>query len=161
MRKIVFITFFVLNYLWGFTTDKQDTNKIDSIGLKQGKWIEFEAHPVSEGFTIHDNEDGSSTFEDKYNEHKLNIYKLNGSYKDGFRDGIWDIYSASDRLAFTINYNRGLIEGQFVIYYKNGELLKCNIKQEVKTKIEIYSKSGILKEVDYFSTRELLGYIFY
>ena len=161
MRKIVFIAFFVLNYIFSFAIDKQATNKLDSLGLKQGKWIEFEAHPVSEGFTIHDNENGSSTFEDKYNEQRLNIYYFFFQAEDGIRDGTWDIYSASNRLVFTVNYNRGLIEGQFIIYYKNGESLVCNIRHELKTKVEIYLKSGVLKEINYFSTRELLGYIFY
>ncbi len=161
MRKIVFIAFFVLNYIFSFAIDKQATNKLDSLGLKQGKWIEFEAHPASAGFTIHDNENGSSTFEDQYDEHKLNIYKLKGRYKDGFRDGTWEIYSASNRLVFTVNYNRGLIEGQFIIYYKNGESLVCNIKHEVKAKVEIYLKSGVLKKINYVSTQELLEYILY
>jgi hypothetical protein len=160
MKITAFIVIFVLNYLFGFDIGDHYTNQIDSLGLKQGLWREFEAHPATEGFTIHDNEDGTSTHEDNFSDHRFNIYKYCGSYKDGFRTGVWNIYSASNRLVYAVNYNKGIIEGSFVVYYKEGETLKCNILQETKTKVEIYSKAGVLKEVQYFSTQELLGYIF-
>ena len=160
MKITGFVVFFVLNYLLGFSIEEQCINQIDSLGLKQGRWIEFEARPATKGFTIHDNEDGTSTYEDDYSNDQFNIYKYCGNYNAGFRIGVWNIYSTSNRLVYVVNYNNGIIEGLFIAYYKNGDYLKCNIKHESKTKVEIYSKIDVLKETNYFSTQELLGYIF-
>ncbi|WP_243348204.1 hypothetical protein [Parabacteroides sp. FAFU027] len=156
MKALIFLSFLLFHSMCVFSIE----NQIDSLGLKQGKWTEFEAHPSKEGLSISDLDDGESNYEYNYSSKRLDVYKFSGVYKDGYRNGVWNIYSDSNQLLFAINYNKGIIEGQYIGYDDNGDMIKCYISRTVKTKVERYTKTGELKEAYYTSTRTLLEYIY-
>ena len=52
-----------------------------------------------------------------------------GNYKDGSRDGLWETYYESGQLWYTSNYKDGGLNGLQVEYYQNGQLkMKGNLK---------------------------------
>ena len=163
--KVLTILFYLLCYQGSFTIlgkgkIQKDINQVDSLGLKQGFWVDFEARPKTAGFVIHDLEDGTSKYEDQYIKNDFTIYKYCGEYKNGFRIGIWSIFTMSDRLLFKINYLDGKIAGEYTAYFKNGDYLNCQINQTPKTRVEIFTKDNVLKKTVYYLTKELLEFIF-
>ena len=168
MKTIIFVFFYLITCQESLAflfrekpqINKNGTNLIDSLGFKQGIWVDFEARPKTAGFTIHDLEDGTSEFEENYIEKEFNILKFCGKYKDGNRIGIWLIFTISNNLLFEINYVDGKIKGNYIAYFKNGDVLKCQINKEQKTRIEIFSKDNILKKTDYYPTKKLLEFVY-
>ncbi len=132
-------------------------NKIDSLGLKQGEWIEFEARPSITGITIYELDNEVSEIKKNYNYDKLDIYKLQGCYKDGIRIGVWQIFLSSGVKKYTVNYKNSVIGGEFKSYYSNGAIkLQGIIERNTRTQIKMYSLEGKLKKEYYIPTSELI-----
>lgn len=154
IRLIISIVVFVLI---GFSLNaqiKDVPNKIDSLGLKQGLWIELEAKPNIIGITHYDLSDGTSKDKFRYDYSDYVVLKYVGSYINGLRQGKWDVYSPNDKIRYTINYKGSIPCGEFMIYHLNGEVeLKGFIARKKFTKVSYYGEKGkYIKEENWYTS---------
>ncbi len=134
-------------------------NHIDTLGYKQGQWVEFEARPKEISYTINDdliNDEASVEFEYDYDD--LEIYKLIGNYSDGLKIGVWKLFDSQGDLKCSFTLEEGIIIGPFEFYYKNG---KIRIKGYLQTgekfsRVENYAIDGKFEKENYLETKYLV-----
>ena len=128
-------------------------NKIDSLGLKQGLWVELEAKPDIVGITHLDLDDG--TFEEimKYDYDNYCILKYEGYYENSLRTGEWKVYSPNGNIRYIITFKNGIINGNFKLYHLNGEIkLQGYIDRKPMTTVSYYDEEGtFIKQADWFT----------
>lgn len=153
--KVVIVSLFLFSLL--YSQDKLTSNIIDSLGLKQGLWIELEAKPDIIGISHLDLDDGTSYNITKYDYDNYLVLKYKGQYKNGLRTGEWNIYNPNGELRYSITYDNGLVKGDFKLYYPNGAVkLKGYIDRKQRTIVTKYNESGIELEKKEWFTNGLL-----
>lgn len=128
------------------------TNVVDSLGYKQGKWIEYKPLPTriaKNGLKIYSADSSTVYFQDLYfYEGECYLEKQVGDYKYSLREGPWTLYWPSGKLKGHLNYSHGIPYGEFIIYYESGTpVIKGNISYDLHSKRETYDENGNLIRV--------------
>lgn len=154
IRVILIILYFFIFISLSYGQESKLTNEIDSLGLKQGEWIELEAKPDIIGVTHIDLENGGSVDRMRYNFNNYLVLKYVGIYKDGLRDGEWKVYSLDEKIRYLINYKDGVIFGNCIKYHANGKIhLIGFIDRKSLTKVSYYDKVGqFIKDADWYTS---------
>ncbi|MCK5601418.1 hypothetical protein KAR91_06110 [Candidatus Pacearchaeota archaeon] len=128
-------------------------NEIDSLGLKQGLWVELEAKPDIIGVAHLDLDDGTSEDRMKYDYDNPYILKYKGYYENGFRTGEWKVYSPNGVIRYIITFKNGVIYGDFKLYHPNGKIkLQGYIDRKPMTTVSYYDEEGtFIKQADWFT----------
>ncbi len=137
--------------------DSIELNVFDSLGLKQGFWIELEAKPEISSITHLDLADGTSDYIINYDFDNYYVLKYKGYYENGLRNGVWDVYLASGEKRYIINYRKGTLYGDFIIYYLTGEVkLKGFIEKRPFTTVSYYDDKGKFMKEEVWFTKGLV-----
>lgn len=124
--------FFVLQLLIAtlYTVSAQSINIIDSMGYKQGLWIEYRVDPIGldqNGILAYSPDSNIVYHADIpiYGRKcsKSGILRQIGNYNNSLRDGIWTLYRSDGTLFRRVNYKNGIITGKITSYYQNGSLI--------------------------------------
>ena len=78
--------------------------------------------------------------------------KMEGNFKNGKRDGLWQAWFADGKLWSETNYTEGIENGQKTVYYENGQKYFSGEMKNGKRrgKWTFWKENGeILKEIDY------------
>ena len=140
------------------------TNLYDSLGFKQGIWIEYKAVPstiVENGKETYSADSSIVYIDDLYlYEGECVFEKQIGEYKNSLREGLWKLYFPEGILFGQINYYRGIPFGEIVLFYSNGNVaLKGKISYDLHSKWETYDEDGNLLQSLEGSAKELVGIV--
>lgn len=120
-------------------------NKIDSLGQKQGLWIEYDSIDV-EGYTILSQTIPDSTGKTDYHEFIATKYekiKHKGYYLNGIKFGLWKVYNAKNKLWMNVLYDNFGQRTKIEIFYHNGRLLySCDKLDNDFFLIKEFTKKG-------------------
>ncbi len=157
IRQLLFISFLIITFR-GFSQDEEISFSIDSLGLKQGYWIELEVKPELFSVSHVSLSNGKSIEEFNYSFKNYRIFKYSGNYQDGYRTGLWEVtLFENGEVYYKLHFEKGLISGQFEVYYPNGNLkLTGNIIRTKKTKVTYYDENGKYLKCEEWFTRSLL-----
>ncbi len=164
MKAIFFNLLFILtaNYCLSQVDNNVAKNIIDSVGLKQGYWLEFEAHPTVK-YIVEDLLDGGKSAHSlDYDFNNLKILKLEGHYKDGLRVGEWLIFLPNGKKKYLVTYSNGNLEGKFEMYYpENNQIeLKGNIERKEFITLQRFLENGKSEGVITIPTKKVVQKIF-
>jgi hypothetical protein len=140
-------------------------NYVDSIGQKQGDWVEYRVLPSK--IIINDLYpkivDGDSVlimYDHKIFDERSEIVSCVGKYKDGLKIGLWKEFYSNDTLKSEVEYRNGIPFGSCKLFWKNGNLkMQCEIEKEERVRVvcfdtdgtmvvdTIAKKSGIIKSI--------------
>jgi len=116
------------------------SNKVDSLGHKQGKWIEFRT-PIIISDTIY----GTYNLAKNQDRKLFPIVECIGEYIDGLRVGTWKEYWSEGLLKSEIEYKSGVPFGNCKTYWGNGTLkTDYVINESDSTFISAYNEDGTL-----------------
>ena len=119
-------------------------NKIDSLGQKQGLWIEHDSLDV-EGYSVSGQIIPDSSGKSDYHKFivtKYDLIKHRGFYTNGIKNGLWVVYNAKNRLWMKIRYDNGQ-RTKVEIFYSNGRLLySCDKLDNDFFLIKEFTKKG-------------------
>lgn len=140
------------------------TNQYDSLGYKQGIWIEYKAVPssiIENGKKSYSADSSIVYTEDLFlYEGNCDFEKQVGEYKNSLREGLWKLYYPGIILFGQINYYRGIPFGEIVLYYSNGNVaLKGKISYDLHSKWETFDEEGNLLQSLEGSAKEIVGVI--
>jgi antitoxin component YwqK of YwqJK toxin-antitoxin module len=122
-------------------------NKTDSIGQKQGLWIEYDSLDVK-GYCVTEqiipDSTGKSDFA-KFIVTKYELIKHQGYYINGLKTGLWKVYEPKNKLWMKILYDDFSQRTKIEIYYPNKKLyVYCEIIDSDLFIIKVFSKKGTL-----------------
>ena len=149
MKTILFNILFIFAANFCFSQIDNDAikNAIDSIGLKQGYWVEFEAHPtvtyIGDDFNVYDYK-------------KLSILRYEGSYLNGLRTGEWLVYSPKGNKIYLVTYLNGTLEGKFERYYHDKTRNRGIIERKKDVVLEVLNEDGSRDRLLTFPTRDIV-----
>ena len=121
--KAFLLFFLCICFLSSFS--KGTINKIDSLGQKQGLWIEYDSIDV-EGYTELAQIIPDSTGKTDYEEFIVTKYekiKHRGHYLNGKKTGLWYVYQPKNKLWMKVQYDSLGQRTKIEIFYHNGRLL--------------------------------------
>lgn len=164
MVKIVYL--FVGLILLTFSGKAQVfTNFVDSLGYKQGRWIEYRPLPttIREGGLKTYSADSTIVYiQDLYLYEECSLEKQIGDYENSFREGLWSLFWPDGILKCHVNYSHGIPVGEIITYYRNGTIaIKGVISYDLHSKWESYDENGNQIRIVEGSARELLGILQY
>jgi len=140
--KAFLLFFLCICFLSSFS--KGTINKIDSLGQKQGLWIEYDSLDV-EGYNVSAQIIPDSTGKSDLQYEivtKYDLIKHRGFYSNGIKTGLWVVYNAKNRLWMKIRYDDGQ-RTKVEIFYSNGRLLySCDKLDNDFFLIKEFTKKG-------------------
>jgi hypothetical protein len=103
-------------------------NQLDSLGLKQGKWFEYRAlpHLVLTGkrrVPLPGNSKAVWWADSLVFNRESPVYKLEGEYINGLKNGIWKEFYDNGKIRREVNYLNGIPSGLIRVYHPNGNLI--------------------------------------
>jgi len=121
-------------------------NRIDSMGHKQGLWIELDSLDI-EGYSVSEqiipdstgNSDNEREIISKYE-----IIKHKGKYIDDKKNGLWEVFRSNNKLWMKIEYCNGQRLKIEIFYTNMKPLYICEKSDSISFNIKEYSKKGIL-----------------
>jgi hypothetical protein len=140
-----------------------ELNRIDSLGLKQGKWEEFKLIPskVIVDKILKDSIKGIQIINDYNLIDNPVIFVAQGQYLNGLKTGIWTEYWKNDSVRSRVSYLNGVAFGEFKIFYPNGNLMMEGIITYSKfITAKMYNKQGELIGIENKDTISILEYIY-
>ncbi|MDY0103509.1 MAG: hypothetical protein RBS07_11260 [Lentimicrobium sp.] len=161
MYKIIILLTIVL-ILSAINCEAQEfTNHYDSLGFKQGLWIEYKAVPntiVENGKESYNADSSVVYIEDLFlYEGNCDFEKQVGEYKNSLREGLWKLYYPEIILFGQINYYHGVPLGEIILFYSNGNVaLKGEISYDLHSKWETYDEEGNLLQSLEGSAKEIV-----
>lgn len=148
IKNFVIIPSF-LAFLFNSYANDSTINKIDSLGQKQGYWVEYESRPIQKylniSVTLYNTLDTNLKkhpviIEYDFNDFQLFVWK--GTYRNNYKEGTW-IINGQEGQSFRVNYMKGIMYGEFEIFYKNGNLkMKGVIDSNEMIWVETYNEEG-------------------
>ena len=159
--KSIFIVVGLMLLLYHSYAD--DINRLDSIGLKTGNWIEYRAYPSETIFNyIQQNPQDSSkvVILDKPLMDKPISLIQKGQYINGLKNGIWKEYWPNGSLKNEVTYMNGIPQGYFKIIFTNKNSITGNIIPAKQIEVEIYNDNNDLLEKKNIETAEITKVIF-
>ncbi len=161
--KISKIAFYISIFVFLSSHGKAQVfiNLYDSIGYKQGDWIEYRAIPtgILEGGRQTYNSDSSIVYSsdlDVY-EGECFLIKQVGIYVNSLRVGLWKEYWPNGELRSKVNYSNGIPHGEYSLYFGDEKLaMKGFISYDSPSIREIYDENGILIKIDEVSAQQII-----
>ncbi|PRY91931.1 hypothetical protein BY457_1222 [Marinilabilia salmonicolor] len=126
----------------------QAKNKVDSLGQRQGKWVEYKLLPsqISINHTFKTEKDGEIVyivFDKKIYDEKSEIITCTGQYKNGLKTGLWIKYYSNDTIKSKVEFRNGIPYGKCQHYWKNGQLkIECIIGDDFNIPVIAYDING-------------------
>lgn len=154
-----FILIFVLLSFYGKA--QVFINSYDSIGYKQGKWIEYRAIPtgtITGGQKVY-NSDSSIVYSSDLDVYEGDCFLIKqvGNYGNSLRVDLWKEYWPNGLLKNEVNYSKGIPLGECAFYYEDGKLLMRGIISYDSLSIrEIYDQKGKLIRIEKGSAKETI-----
>jgi hypothetical protein len=146
--KILVLFLLCINSLFSFSEGK--INKIDSLGHKQGLWIEYDSIDI-EGYTVLaqtiPDSTGKTDFQ-KFIATKYEKIKHKGNYNDGAKSGLWQVYKPHCRLWMKIIYDSYGKRTKIEVFYSNRKVyISCDKTDTDLFEVKVFSKNGkLIKE---------------
>ncbi|MBN2660733.1 MAG: hypothetical protein JXR54_05640 [Tannerellaceae bacterium] len=160
MKLIYFAPLLILCWLT-CNSQTNNINNLDSSGLKQGNWIEYDSLAISGIiYSIQLQPDSINHMKnDQINvASEYELIKHVGLYINGNKDGVWEIFKSNNTLWMKVNYRNG-IRTRFEIFFPNGKhLYTAKDFDKENFLIKEYSKEGKLIKEKYFK-KELINSI--
>jgi len=155
MKKLLLSLIIILQFVNGLTQDSIPPNRFDSIGLKQGYWLELEAKPIL--ISIRHIQLADTCLEKEiYNFDEHYVLKCYGHYKNGYREGQWK-YFLDGKLRSMLTFRSGIIKGEFEKYYENGNLRQSGmVSEDYESEVINYDEQGNITSRSLWITEELL-----
>ncbi len=128
-----------------------EINKVDSLGRKQGIWIEYEIIPRS--FELEGEYDRIVSPLDSTKKYLLKrqdfskIIKLIwlGRYLEGLKSGEWVLFNLNGEVSKRVNYIKGRLYGNYTEYWINGQvMLECVIDNSNFISGVGYNRDGVI-----------------
>lgn len=143
MKTILFWFFCLITYFSYSQVNK--INYTDSLGLKQGYWIEYDSLDI-EGINISKQLRPDSFGEKDYTEEVSTKYekiKHYGGYLNNKKNGLWVVSKRNNETWIKVFYANGEIIGPIYIYYPSGKLLYLAKELEDNNfEVKEYDKHG-------------------
>lgn len=157
--------FIILNFLSFYLFSQSfSNNQVDSLGLRQGEWVEYRVLPnsVLELGKIDSIAPGIVILSDKHIfEDNCIVHLQVGNYENGLRTGLWKEYDPNGNLRYEVTYLKGIPFGAFRSYYPNGNLAVAGIfSNEPFISIDIYKEDGILLRSETVPVKEILELLY-
>lgn len=149
MRKILILAI-TLSCLYFTSFGQLQENKVDSVGHKQGEWIEYRVLPseiiINDLYpTVRNGESVYVIYDRKIFGEKSEVITCIGTYINGQREGLWKEFYSNDTLKSEIEYQNGVPLGECKIFWKNGILkMQCEFGNTNNTHIVVYDTDGSL-----------------
>jgi hypothetical protein len=123
-------------------------NQLDSLGLKQGKWIEYKVlpHKVIENGKKIPVPGRANVFllvDSLIFSQDSPIYRLEGEYYNGLKNGIWKEFYYDGKIRKEVNYLNNIPSGPIRVYYPNGVMAwKGFFSNETFMNVEYFHENG-------------------
>lgn len=138
--------FFCFNTIYCFG-QCEGKNVIDSFGLKQGFWTEYDSLDI-EGYNITGQlVSDSNGVNDSFKEvtTKYEKIKHSGNYLNGKKNALWKVTKSNNKDWINVFYSNGEVIGPIKIYYSTGTLLYSADKIDNDNfEVKEYDKNGNL-----------------